>query len=290
MSKKPSNDDNDASGEEEAEERKTARKTPKAKRVAENDAAEDNETPSKKAKGGARKKAKSDKSSKDESRSKASKRGSKRTDKGKKGGKSKDSQAEDGERKTEKGKPWSRTMERKTPIHILERRKEEYHKKKLAKENALANGSAHKLVYPKISHFHLKHWTLDEIKKFREAKQNEVKQKQQEELERQAEAIASKNSKIFPKPPFSQGSSTITAAQEQYLVSTLPLPQAAAHVGSSGGNINAGGLILSPRVSHHKFHLLKPTSMKIISSKSIRQAQGRRLLRTSMPMSMRLSR
>jgi len=119
-----------------------------------------------------------------------------------------------------KGKPWSKTKERKTPIHILDRRKEEYHKKKLAKQNALANGAQQK-----------------------NAKEDERAQKQQEELERQAEAIALKNSKIYPKPPSSivgsNQSNSKPAVQEQFVA--LPVP-AVSTVPLSSGNV-----LLSPK-------------------------------------------
>jgi hypothetical protein len=135
-----------------------------------------------------------------------------------------------------KGKPWSKTKERKTPIHILDRRKEEYHKKKLAKQNALANGAQQKLVFF-VSHFYE---TM-----LRNAKEDERAQKQQEELERQAEAIALKNSKIYPKPPSSivgsNQSNSKPAVQEQFVA--LPVP-AVSTVPLSSGNV-----LLSPKVS-----------------------------------------
>ncbi|CBY19738.1 unnamed protein product [Oikopleura dioica] len=142
--------------------------------------------------------------------------------KAKKSGKTKDDNQEivPAKEKAGKGKPWSKTKERKTPIHILDRRKEEYHKKKLAKQNALANGAHQK-----------------------NAKEDERAQKQQEELERQAEAIALKNSKIYPKPPSSivgsNQSNSKPAVQEQFV--TLPVPAV------SAVPLSSGSVLLSPK-------------------------------------------
>ena len=78
----------------------------------------------------------------------------------------------------------------------------------------------------------------------RNAKEDERAQKQQEELERQAEAIALKNSKIYPKPPSSiagsNQSNSKPAVQEQFVA--LPVPAVSAVPMS-------GNVLLSPKVS-----------------------------------------
>ena len=40
---------------------------------------------------------------------------------------------------TEKGKPWSKIQERKTPPQILEKRKRQYHEKRLKEKQAILN-------------------------------------------------------------------------------------------------------------------------------------------------------